>query len=229
MGANHQALLMIGGAAAPAAGILLLHANDDYVDSTAYAHTMTPRGSMAFTSSNAFDGKAFQFNGSSRIDTPNAAEFALTLGSVWSIDLRIYIPTATTLATDNTICSVWKTGQTSWWLGLSNVGRLRWFTYNGTTSFFDTLSTSTIPRDTLTHVAVWALGDGSVRCALAGSLDGGLTDRARASSTAKFVIGATDDPGAYMPSGVRIDEFRMCIDDIDYATSSFTPPTTPYA
>lgn len=228
MGANHQALLMIGGATSSATKILLLHADNDYVDSSSYAHTMTARGSMAFTSSNVFDGQGFQFNGSSRIDTPNASEFALTTGSVWSIDLRVYIPTAATLATDNTLVSVWKTGSTSWWLGLSSAGRLRWFTFDGTTSFFDTLSASTIPRDTLTHVAVWSLGDGNVRCALAGSTDGTVPDRTRAASTAKLVIGATDDPGAYLPNTIVMDEIRMCITNIDYATSSFTPPTSPY-
>lgn len=203
--------------------VLLAHADSDYVDSSPYNRTITPRGSMAFTGGGAFDGQAFLFNGSSRMDTPNTAELALALGSVWSLDLRLYIPTSTTLATDNTLISIWKTGSLSWWLGLSAAARLRWFTYNGTTSFFDTLSVGTIPRDTLTHVAVWALGDGNVRCAVNGTLDGSLPDRGRAASTAKLVIGAHDDPAAHLPNGVVVDEVRVCADAIDYGTTGFTP------
>ena len=178
---------------------------------------------MAYTSSNVLAGQAFLFNGARYLDSPNSVDFALPQGSVWSIDLRIYIPTATTLATDNAIVCVWKTGSTSWYLGLNSSGGVNWFTYDGSNSFFNTISPSAIPRDTLSHIAVWCIGDGNVRFARDGIASGSTIDRVRASSTANLTVGSVDGAAAILPNGIQIDELRICTGAIDYGTANFTP------
>jgi hypothetical protein len=212
----------------PSAAALLLHLNTDLTDSGTYARTftgMTPSGTRT-----KFGSGALTFSGTNYITTPYYAPLAFVSG-VFSIDLQLYIPSSTTLATDNCIAAVWgSVGQLSWYLGLSSIGRLRFFvSTDGTTFSMYDASPGALARDQWQHIAVWLRPDGTyfnaaidgVVYAVAGQL--AIHDAAQ-----PLTIGAVASGAAAMPSGVSIDEFRICIGTIDYDNADFVPPTASY-
>ena len=83
------------------------------------------------------------------------------------------------------------------------------------------------------HIAVWESFTGNaVYAAVNGTSQGNVTSPGAYTifdSTVALSIGATADGLAKAPSGIAIDELRICVDTIDYDNSSFTPPTSAYA
>jgi hypothetical protein len=208
---------------------LLMHFNGDLSDSGAHSHVFTSTGPATSAALKKWGSHALLFGGSGKVSAPYSADFAFGARK-WSVDFWIYVPASVTFATDNCVVCVWNAvGSISWYIGFSSFSLLRFFSSSdGTTGNHVNASSAVIPRNAWAHVAVWYTGtnvyssfNGGAPYSVGSTLN--LFDAATGLS-----IGATNTGGAAMPSGVVIDELRICVDDIDYGTTSFTPPTGPY-
>jgi len=212
--------------------VLLLHFDGNFTDASPAPNTFTTHGSaVTSTTRFKFGTHSFLDNGSYYVSCPDTANF--NFGSrLWSIDCWIYIPTATTLATDNTIVCSWAAGDIAWYFGVNASGFLRFFYSNdGTTGDFRTASAGPIARDTWTHVALWkSATTGTINSAINGAVWSvlGASIGTIHNSSANLVVMATADGVAIAPNGMTIDELRICVDIIQYDNTSFTPPAAPY-
>lgn len=221
--------------ASGSASALLLHFDGNFNDSSVAAHVFTASGGAVTSATRAkWGAQAFTASGSSYITCPDSTLFDFSGGRVWSIDFWVYVPTATTLAVDNALVTSWNgtSNNIAWYVGLDAFNQVRFFhDSDGTPSGVDfrTMS-SPIGRDAWVHVAVWlSPTTGNIYCAVNGAIVGTyVTPGAIFNGSASLAVGATADPGAIFPSGLSIDEVRICVDTIDYDAASFTPPTSAY-
>lgn len=215
----------------PSSAALLLHFDGNFTDFTSYAHTMTTGGGASTSATRwKWGTHAWTFGGASYIHTPDAPEWAFAARD-WSIDCWIYVPSSVTLATDNTLACVWGTGGLSWWVGLRSNGRLGYYdSLDGTTGrYWDASPVGGIPRDQWVHITWWRSGtvlNGAVDGVLFNALSG--FTQSLYDPPVRLTIGASADGLAPMPADITIDEFRICVDVIDYANADFTPPAGPY-
>lgn len=215
----------------PSSAALLLHFDGNFTDFTSYAHTMTTGGGATTSATRwKWGTHAWTFNGTGYIHTPDAPEWAFAARD-WSIDCWIYVPSSVTLATDNTLACVWGTGGLSLWVGLRSNGRLGYYdSLDGTTGrYWDASPVGGIPRDQWVHITWWRSGtvlNGAVDGVLFNALSG--FTQSLYDPSVRLTIGASADGLAPMPADITIDEFRICVDVIDYANADFTPPAGPY-
>lgn len=220
--------------------VLLLHYDGNFTDSSQSAHTVTANGSIGRTSSTVkFGSEAVTFDGiDDYLSVADSTDWPV--GSlIWSVDFWLYVPTSASLATDNTLVSQWQDSadQRSWWIGLNEDCRLRFFrSSNGTLTnahFHSFSATGDITRDAWHHIAVWR---SPITDEIQGAVNGVRTyttefvpaGQTLHDSTANLTHGATGDALALLPSGIVIDELRICKGAIDYADADFTPPTAAY-
>lgn len=221
-----------GTAAAAAAGVILLqHFDGSMVDSSPVGRAITNNGGLATQSTRKKWGtEALEFNGSGWLTTPDAAD--LDFGSsIWSTDFQLYIPTGTVFATDNVIWAKWGAGgNISILLGINSTGRLYMLdSTDGTNLTITNLTTGALATNTWQHIAFWrSPTTGNFQAAVDGTLANFRSGVTLFNSSAAFSIGAVAAGGAPMPSGVVMDEFRVCAGTIDYDNSNFTPPTAAY-
>lgn len=210
----------------------LLHFDGSFADSSPAARTFTNNGSLTTqTTTKKWGTHALQFNGAGWLTTPDAPEFDFG-NSLFSLDCQLYIPSGTSWATDNTIWAKWgAAGNVSLLVGINSTGRLYMLdSVDGTNITITTLSATALPTDVFFHLAFWRSAGGNFQAAV----DGVLASNFRSgvtlfNSSAAFSIGGVAAGGAYMPSGVVMDEFRAVFGSSEYNASNFTPPAGPYA
>lgn len=222
--------------AAVAISSLLLHLDGDFIDSSPAAHVFTAHGGAATSAARSKWGtESFIGTGSAYITCPDSPLFDFSGGRVWSVDCWVYVPTATTLATDNALITSWNsTGNNiAWYIGLDSFNQVRFFHDSDGTpagADFRTLS-NPIGRDAWVHIALWVSATtGSIYCAVNGVIDGTyVTPSPIFDGSASLAVGATADPGAIFPTGLSMSELRICVDtQVEYDAANFTPPPGPY-
>lgn len=221
------------GGSAEAAVAVLMHFEGNFTDSSDAPNTFTAQGSAVTSSTRSkFGTESFIGNGTMYVTCPDQTLFNLSSYRVWSIDFWVYVPTATTLATDNCVISSWNSGgNLAWYVGLDSTNRVYILrSSDGTAVTGPTVMSTAIGRDAWKHIAVWVSPThGDIRCAVDGVVGTITAQTSVFNGNASLSIGATAAATAKFPTGMSIDELRVCVDTIDYDYDSFTPPAAPYA
>lgn len=228
------------GASAPVgSAVLLIDFESGIVDESPYGRALTPvNGAAASTTRAKFGSYGMTTDGTYRIDASSAAELQF-LSQEWSVDGWLYVPTAASLATDNTIAAKWTTtggNKLSWWIGLRASGHLRFFFSNdgAYVGSFPDASAAGITRDAWVHFAVWrcqASGTDRVYGAFNGvayNVHSSSIGTINSNAAPITIAGVDYTTSARLPNGCSLDELRICVGSIDYGHGNFTPPAVPY-
>lgn len=218
--------------ASTAASLLLQHYDGDFSDSSAYARTVTQFSSPSRSSAlKVFGSESLVGNGAGYMTVVDDGSFDFGSG-VFSVDFRLYVSSTAVLGIDNVICGKWALAGGSWFINVySPTGRLNLGRTTGGVGLFQDLSGVALSFDTWMHVAVWrrAVAAG-VTCSINGAITNTITGATSFdTSSANLAIASVEGGGAILPPGVYVDELRICGGTIDYDSSDFTPPTSPYA
>lgn len=215
-----------------AASLLLLHFDDNFNDSSAYLRTVAQTSSPSRDSTRkVFGTQSMVGNGSGYLTVADDGSFDFGNG-VFSVDFWLYVSSTAVLAVDNIVCGKWALAGGSWFINVYGpTGRLNLGRTSGGVGAFQDLSGVALALDTWMHVAVWrptvAAG---VSCAINGVITNTITGATSFdTSSASLAIASVAGGGAILPPGVYVDELRICGGTIDYGSTDFTPPTSPYS
>lgn len=214
----------------PSPGELYLRFEGNFLDSSIAARTVTDHGAARSTSYPGGGVEGLVGNGSGWLSVVDDGAFDIG-GRIFQIRFLLRIETSASLATDNIIIGKWGATDGSWFVNLYSTGRLNLGRKSGS-YFFDAI-TDVLPRDTTLQITVWRpTVNGDVYCAVDGSIDPtyGIVGSALVFDTTSndLAIGAVIGGGASLPAGVHVDELQFKIDETDYGTSGFVPPSPPY-
>lgn len=215
----------------PASGELYLRFEGDFTDSSVAARTVTSVSSPALSTSHPGGGsEGMVGNGAGHLTVVDDGAFDIG-DRIFQLRFHLYIATAATLATDNIIIGKWGASDGSWFVNINGSNdRLNWGQRTTGTYNYYSITDAAIPRDTLIQVTVWRyVVNGQIYCALGGDVQvpgsaGGDFD----TSTNNLAVGAVVGGGAALPANVFIDEVQFLIDQTEYTSVDFTPPTPPY-
>lgn len=226
-----------------AESVLLLHLDSDFTDSSPKANAPTLVGSPSPGATAKFGAGGGRAQGSSDYVTyADAAWLDFGGDRVFSIDFWMYIAPGTTSGFGHTpvLTKVGTTtAENSWAVSMVFVNAIEFVCYRAgglSYLFRNFTATSPLPQGSWFHVAIWKTADKTMRGALNGVIEKTYTglsgDNLIDAGTGKVKL--FGDPfggtifGASAPSGVYVDEVRICVDVIDYDSSNFTPPPAPY-
>ena len=222
--------------------VLLLHFDGSFVDSSPKANAPTVNGiASTNTTSSKFGAGSYRGQGAGNFVTyPDAPWFNVSNDRVWSVDFWVYISSGVIISfAHNALFGKWSsTGNDNCWAVGLYFGDVLYYYDSSTGSNFEFRQiTSALTRDTWNHVAIWIKPDKTLQSAVNGVLDisytGDSGENFIFAGSAPVILGggaaqySSPFAGA-MPSGVYVDELRICVDAIDYDSSNFTPPTTAY-
>jgi hypothetical protein len=207
---------------------LLIHGDTDLLDYSPVGRTVNTFGSIAPTTTSPVIGVgSINFNGTNQYLTcADSADFAFAARQ-WSVDFRLTL-LATPLTDQPLVCQWSNPSNMSWYIGTNNSFQLRFGrSLNGTSNTF-TGTTTVFALNTPVHVAVWRWG-ATAYMAVNGAIvfTFSLSGLTFFDSTAPLGIGALGD-GSSITKAMRMDELRICVDDIDYTNVDFTPRSTAY-
>jgi hypothetical protein len=212
--------------------VLSLSFEDGFTDDSPSGHAPTlHNGAVTSAAMARWGTRCFVSDGLMRVTYPSSPDFDFSGGRIFQITLSVYVPTAATLGTDNTLLACWDlTADLGWYLALDTFNQVRFFhTTDGTagTADFRTISTP-IGRDAWKDIAVWlSPTQGWLVCAVDGHIAGTVvTTPMIFGASAVLALAGSSYNTAILPAGVAIDAVRIRVDDIDYDYSDFTPPTT---
>lgn len=221
--------------------VLLLHFDGDFSDSSPKANVPTVNGTASTSSATSkFGSGSVRGQGTGNFVTyQDAAWFNVSNNRVWSVDFWVFIDNSVTISFGhNALFGKWSSGTQNCWAVGFYFGDVLYYYDSSTGSNFEFRQiTSTLSRNTWHHVAIWIKPDKTLQSAVNGVLDKSYTgisgENFIFAGSAPITIGGTSaqytSPFAgAMPAGVYVDELRVCVDAIDYDSSNFTPPTTPY-
>lgn len=194
------------------------------VDSSSYAHPVTPNGNAKYSVTQAKFGGTTEFDGSGDfLSTPDAPEFDFS--GQWTVDLWMYARTATTA---NVFGKRGGSGMSSPVLVYTTGGSLRLYmsSTQGSWDIASNLDCGTAPTGVWIHVAVVRYADGSVKYFRQGVQTASLGPTATPIDNAYAVTvgGVAGDPSWF---DGWIDEVRFST--VARWSSNFTPPTAPYS
>jgi Concanavalin A-like lectin/glucanases superfamily len=204
-------------------------ANNTFVDSSSNNFTITRTGTATQGSANPFGGSYYSnsFNGSTDyLTTPANAAFGFGTGD-FTVEAWVY--TTTRIGSGNfgsqiAGCQIFGTSA-DWLFNISPTGNLYFQIGNSATGAI--LSTSTVPLNTWTHVAL-VRSSGTVTLYINGANAGGSASYTTSISnvTTPFSVGGASNGSANSLFAGYISNLRVVKGTAVY-TSSFTPPTAP--